>query len=300
MLPVLGLDVGGANLKAAHTAGPAVTRPFPLWKRPGDLADELRALVAPLPPFARLAVTMTGELCDCFATKREGVRHILDAVEAAAGPVPVQVWTTAGRFVTAAEARADPLAAAAANWLALATFAGRYAPHGPAVLIDVGSTTTDVIPLMDGRPVPAARTDPERLLSGELVYTGVRRTPVCALLGHLGAAELFATTHDVYLVLGMTPADPADRDTADGRPATLECARARLARMVCGDAEGVSPADTMALAHRLYERQWFLIRRQLACALDRLPKPPTPVVVASGSGEWLARAAVAPPSIDPP
>ena len=83
--PVLGLDVGGANLKAAHTAGPAVSRPFPLWKRPGDLADELRALVAPLPPFERLAVTMTGELCDCFATKREGVLHILTAVEAGAG-----------------------------------------------------------------------------------------------------------------------------------------------------------------------------------------------------------------------
>ncbi|MFL6120051.1 helix-turn-helix domain-containing protein, partial [Actinophytocola sp.] len=103
------------------------------------------------------------------------------------------------------------------------------------------STTTDVIPLIDGRPVPAARTDPARLQSGELVYTGIRRTPVCALLGDLGAAEFFATTHDVYLILGMTPADPADRDTADGRPATLECAHARLARMVCGDAESVSP-----------------------------------------------------------
>jgi len=67
---------------------------------------------------------------------------------------------------------------AAANWLALATYAGRLAPRGPAVLLDVGSTTTDVIPLQDGTPVPRGRTDPERLESKELVYTGVRRTPL--------------------------------------------------------------------------------------------------------------------------
>ena len=35
------------------------------------------------PAADRLAVTMTGELCDCFRTKAEGVLHILAAVDAA-------------------------------------------------------------------------------------------------------------------------------------------------------------------------------------------------------------------------
>ena len=178
MAAVLGLDIGGANLKAAHTAGPARSRPFALWKDPAGLPAALSALIGEMPRADRLAVTMTGELCDCFETKREGVAAILDAVEGAAGDQPVRVWRNDGRFVDTTAARAEPLKAAAANWLALATFAGRFAPKGPALLLDIGSTTTDVVPLRDGRPVPQGRTDPERLRCEELVYTGVRRTPV--------------------------------------------------------------------------------------------------------------------------
>src|SRR5689334_4768543 len=179
--PVLGLDIGGANLKAAHSSGAARSRPFALWKSPAALPGALRQLLRGWPPYDLLAVTMTGELCDCFATKREGVRALLDAVSAA-GAVPARVWLTDGRLVGIGAARSRPLRAAAANWLALATFAGRFAPRGPALLIDVGSTTTDIVPLMDGRPVPRGRTDAQRLRCDELAYTGVIRTPLCALL----------------------------------------------------------------------------------------------------------------------
>src|SRR5262245_58955102 len=139
----LGIDIGGANLKAATAQGEARNRPFPLWKDPQRLPDALRGLLADVPAAERLAVTMTGELCDCYATKREGVAAILDAVEAAAAGRRVLVWQTDGRFVSPAEARKAALLAAAANWHALATFVGRFAPRGPALLLDVGSTTTD-------------------------------------------------------------------------------------------------------------------------------------------------------------
>src|SRR6516225_11821769 len=89
---VLGLDVGGANLKAAHSGGAARSRPFALWNMPAGLTDALRELLCGWQPYDLLAVTMTGELCDCFATKREGVRAILDAVSAAAGLAPLRVW----------------------------------------------------------------------------------------------------------------------------------------------------------------------------------------------------------------
>src|SRR5205085_10035094 len=139
--------------------------------------------------------------------------------------------TTDGRFVNTTQARRDHLKTAGANWLAAATYAGRSATDGGAILIDVGSTTTDIIPIWNGVPCPAARTDWERLKSRELVYTGVRRTPVCALTDGDGAAELFATTLDVYLILGKIPEDSTNLDTADGRPATIDLAHARLARM---------------------------------------------------------------------
>ena len=103
---VIGLDVGGANLKAAHTAGPARTVPFALWRNAAGLADALKALLAPLPPAERLAVTMTGELCDCFETKRQGVNAILDAVEQVAAGRRVRVWGTGGGVLDADAARA--------------------------------------------------------------------------------------------------------------------------------------------------------------------------------------------------
>jgi probable H4MPT-linked C1 transfer pathway protein len=293
MLPqlpdVLGLDVGGANLKAAYSCRAVRLRRFALWKNPAALPDALRDLLGGMPDADLLAVTMTGELCDCFATKREGVHAILDAVEQVAGSVPVRVWLNDGRLVPLAAARAEPLRAAAANWLALATFAGRLAPIGPALLLDIGSTTADIVPLLDGQPVPRGRTDPERLDCGELVYTGVRRTPLCALLGSTGAAEFFATTQDAYLLLGDLPEDAADQDTADGRPATREAAHARLARMRCADRETFGEGETLVLARRVRATQIVLLRSAVERVARTLPGPPTTVVIA-GSGEFLARA----------
>jgi probable H4MPT-linked C1 transfer pathway protein len=288
MTDVLGLDVGGANLKAAHSRGGARLRPFALWRDPAGLAGALRDLLRDWPPYDRLAVTMTGELCDCYESKRQGVDAILDAVAAAAGSAAVRVWTTEGRFVDPATARAAPLRVAAANWLALATWAGRHAPAGPALLLDVGSTTTDVVPLLDGRPVPSGRTDPERLHSRELVYAGVRRTPLCALLGGEVAAELFATTLDVCLVLGLQPEAPTDTATADGRPATRAAAHARLARLHCADLETTTAAERHALAERAVARLMDRIGSAVGAIAERLPALPRTCVLA-GSGEFLGR-----------
>jgi probable H4MPT-linked C1 transfer pathway protein len=284
---ILGLDIGGANLKAADAGGRAVTVSFPLWKQPDRLADALHDLLEKFSPADALAVTMTGELCDCFPNKRQGVAHILEATERVAAGRPLLIWTNEGRFVDPAAARQRPLPIAAANWLALATIAGRWAPSGAALLIDVGSTTTDIIPLWDGRPVPHGRTDPERMRTGELVYTGVRRTPLCALLPGT-AAEWFATTLDVYLVLGNISEDSGDCDTADGRPATVSAAEARLARMRCADLETSTPQECRAMAEEVMVRQSLLLQDAIARVSLRLPQLPRTFVL-SGSGEFLAR-----------
>jgi probable H4MPT-linked C1 transfer pathway protein len=288
---VLGLDVGGANLKAAHTGGGARTAPFALWKRPADLAGALGEIVRPFPPAGRLAVTMTGELCDCFEDRRQGVCAILDAVEEVAAGRPVRVWGTDGAFASPAEARRAHLRTASANWLAAATFAGRFATRGPALFLDVGSTTTDVVPLLGGRPVPRGRTDAERLEQGELVYKGVGRTPVCALTQGRGAAELFATTRDVYLVLGLADECPDDRDTADGRPATRAHAHARLARMLGADRENSTEEQRLELARQVEARLVECVVEALGRVAAALPGAPG-AIVSSGSGELLARRAL--------
>ncbi len=296
---VLGLDVGGANLKAATSDGDAADRPFPLWNRPERLAAELASLAADLPPCGAVAATMTGELADCFASKAEGVRAIVAAVTAAFPDRPTLFWQTGGEFVAADDAADLPRLVAAANWHALATFCGRVVPVGPAVLIDLGSTTTDIVPLFDGRIASEGLTDPERLRSGELVYTGAARTPVCALGPTLTvagdetplAAEFFATTRDVHLVLGETREDDTDRDTADGRPTTRLFALSRLARMLCADPDEVGIETVHALAAAVAERQRLLIAFALDRVLDRIDG--TPHVLISGSGAFVAARVVA-------
>lgn len=298
----MGLDIGGATLKAATSDGIARSRPFPLWRSPSRLADEIDALVRGL-AFSSVALTMTAELCDCFRDKAEGVATILKAVSAAIGriaPDPwdhIAVWNTAGAFVDLATARDEPWTVAASNWLALATFAGRFVAADRALLIDVGSTTTDIIPLHAGTPVAVGRTDPERLASGELVYQGIVRTPLCAILPKvtLGGreyrtmAELFATAQDAYVVLGETPEDPSAVDTADGRPATAEFARDRIARMIGSDRTRFGDEDARNLARQVKANQVALLSAAITDVTRRSLDGRVDCVILSGQGEFLPR-----------
>ena len=292
----LALDIGGANLKAADGRKYACCRPFPLWKQSRELVGAVQALLADAPSCSRLALTMTGELADCFATKAEGVQFIVAATLEAAAGRDVRVYQTDGRLVSAAEAVRSPRLVAAANWHALARFAGRYAATGVALLLDIGSTTVDLIPLVDGVPCAIGATDTERLIAGELVYTGVERSPVCAVVSHTPyrgqlcplAQELFATTRDVYLVLRQLPEEPDNCDTADGRPATQEAALARLGRMLCADHGEFAHADGVALAQAVSAAQAAQVSAAARKVLSRLPAAPATIIL-SGHGDVLAQ-----------
>jgi len=294
-MSLLGLDIGGANLKAATADGQAVARSFEIWKAPNRLEAELESLIAQFPQPSQFAVTMTAELADCFATKAEGVAHVIRAVQQVAGDIPVRVWNTSGNFVDPAVAIAEPLRVAAANWHALASWAADHFQIDNGLLIDIGSTTTDLIPLAGRKSASAGLTDPARLQSSELVYTGVRRTPLCAVavsVPYRGgfcplAAELFATTQDVYLILqDIAPSDD-DFNTTDGRAATVEMSRARLARMLCCDRDEFSPEDARCAAQFIANVQLQILSTAAQRIRDRQSEPFETVVV-SGSGSFLA------------
>jgi probable H4MPT-linked C1 transfer pathway protein len=299
MSKTLALDIGGANIKVADGSGYAVSHPFALWKTPEQLTEKLAECLATAPPRDTLVVTMTGELCDCYETKREGVRHIVDATLKAAGNTPVLFYQTTGQFVPADEACEKYLLTAASNWHALATFATRFCDGKPGMLIDIGSTTTDIIPIENGREVALGRTDSERLGVGELVYQGVVRTPICALLGMVywrgynrlqTANELFTTSGDAYVLLGMLPEDPTNNDTADGKPFTLSAAHARMARTICGDRESVTLEEAQNFAHKachaqLHSLEWAY---GMVSWAKRSRKTTPAKIIFSGQGEFLA------------
>jgi hypothetical protein len=298
---VLGWDVGGAYVKAAVVEDAAggrrvrtASRPFEIWRDKHALPDILRALAAELPSPESVAVTMTAELSDVFRTKREGVGFVLDAV-GTISRAPVRVFTTAGEFVDPATARARPLDAAASNWVATAMLVGRFLPD--ALLVDIGSTTTDVIPVTGGRVAALGRTDPERLLAGELVYTGALRTNVAAIVRRVPlrggecpvASELFAVSGDAHVLLGSLAPDDYTCPTPDGRPPTPAFAGERLARVVCADGEMLGEGEIRAIAAAVAEAQV----EEIAAALDRVARRlvrPVPVIT-TGLGAFLARRA---------
>jgi hypothetical protein len=291
MPATLAVDIGGANTKAARLDGTSlrtVSRPFEVWRDREGLAAVLREIATG--PADAVAITMTAELSDAFRTKREGVAFVLDAAEAALGDRPLSVLTTAGELVSVEAARARPWDVAAANWVATAlAVAGE---HHDALLIDVGSTTADIIPIAAGRIAASGRNDLERLLAGELVYTGVLRTNLAATAPRVPvrggwcpvASELFAISADVHLVLRHLEPEAYDCPTPDGRPATAEFARERIARLVCSDVEQLDEAEIDAIAAYLHGEQV----RQIEEAARRVGPPDAPVV-AAGTGAFLAR-----------
>ncbi|TWT89973.1 hypothetical protein Mal64_03550 [Pseudobythopirellula maris] len=284
----LGVDVGGANLKVATADGFARSEPFDLWRRHKRLGRRLAELFAEAPTHDGYAVAMTGELADCYATKAEGVRHIVAAVVEAAGGRPVRFYGADSGWRDADAAIQATRLIAAANWRALADFAAPFVGQRPGLVIDIGSTTTDIVPVVAGKAAPAGLSDTERLLAGELVYTGVARTPLCAVtptLPYRGAecpvaAEWFATTADAWTLL-------AESNAADGeKPAAIS----RLARCVCADTEEFGAADARAAAMRVTERQTDQVAEAIESVASRLTEAPR-VAVLSGDGAFLAERA---------
>ncbi|HEV8177842.1 MAG TPA: hydantoinase/oxoprolinase family protein, partial [Gemmatimonadales bacterium] len=238
------------------------------------------------------AVTMTAELSQAFRTKREGVGFVLDALEAAFPQGKFQVYTVEGRFVNPSEARARPLSVGAANWAATACLVARTVPT--CILLDVGTTSADLIPIVNGQVVVEGRTDPARLLSGELVYTGALRTPTEAVTaqvplwgGNAGvSAEGFALIGDAHLWRGRLSSADYTCATPDGRPATREFAGERLARTVCADREMLDDVALDAIAGALASAQVGSVAAALQRILERWPVITTAVV--AGLGDFIA------------
>lgn len=301
---IAGWDVGGAHVKAARVVWRAgaiddvrvVVRPFEIWRDRDQLPSVLAEVGDELgiQGVQAAAGTMTAELSDVFRTKREGVLFVLDAMEQVFPRTPLHLLSITGEFVPADSARLRPLDFAATNWVASALFVAERYPE--CVLIDVGSTTTDIIPIRDGGIVAEGLTDPARLASGELIYTGVLRTNPNTLAGTVPvrgrmcrvSAEYFTVMADAYILLGRLSSEEYTCATPDGRAKSREAAAERLARLVCADGEMLGVEEAFKVAVYLHEEQLHQISEGLQQVLSRLDGArDTPLVVA-GAGSFLA------------
>ncbi len=292
-MSLIALDIGGANIKAADGRGNCVHLPFQIWKQKNDLPVALAELIHEMPSYSTVVVTMTAELADCFTTKQEGVEFVVDSV-VKSFTEPICVYLVNDRFVTPETAVNEFMLAAASNWYGLAKYAGRFGSEN-TVLLDIGSTTTDVIPLKNGEVAARGKSDHQRLVNCELIYTGIDRSSISGIMTHAvhrGQTcplmnEMFATTLDAYTVLGLLGEDASNTCTANGRPQTKNNCIARLARMFGKDETDFFEEDAIDFARQIQQAQIELIQGAVTDVTNRFREGEICVVV-SGQGEFLA------------
>jgi (4-(4-[2-(gamma-L-glutamylamino)ethyl]phenoxymethyl)furan-2-yl)methanamine synthase len=296
---IIGWDVGGAHLKAARAENGIITKaaqiPCPLWLGLGELDRAFADAEAAIGRAPLNAITMTGELCDAFATREEGVAGLAAIMVRLLGPGRAVFYAGRSGFAGDSEAADQANEIASANWHASAALTGMRARA--ALFIDMGSTTTDIIPVADGRPASLGYTDAERLAHGELVYSGLARSFLMAgpklvpFAGRWTALmnEWFATMADVHRIRGQLPEGADMMDAADGREKTAAASRARLARMIGRDRAEADDAAWERLAQFFAEAQLRGIMDAAALVLSRGLLDSRAPVVGAGVGRGMIR-----------
>ncbi|MFL9929222.1 hydantoinase/oxoprolinase family protein [Paraburkholderia sp. RL18-103-BIB-C] len=301
---VFGWDVGGAHVKVSMADGSATVLdvaqwPCPLWQGLDHLERTIGLVferwAQARTAGAQHAVTMTGEMVDLFGDRAEGVRAIVATLAQRLG-ARLRFYAGDAGWLAADACAAGWRHVASANWLATARWVCTRVAD--AVLIDIGSTTTDIIPMVGGRVVACASTDAGRLATGELVYQGVVRTPLCGVAHRIEFAgvtvnvmnEWFATTADVYRLTGeLDPLHDA-HPSADQGPKTEAASRARLARMIGRDAHEAGPPEWRGFAQRWRALQLREIGVNLARVVAVHPELAAAPLLGAGCGRFLVAA----------
>lgn len=296
---IIGWDVGGAHLKAALVEDGVVTQVVqhacPLWKGIHHLENAVNNIISQLPTEHSLhAVTMTGELVDCFKTRQEGVDAIILTLQQLLPSKDLLIYAGNRGFISPADIIADDyIRIASANWLASAGIAAHYVAD--ALFVDIGSTTTDILVISNHQVDAIGFTDYQRLVSGELLYTGVVRTPVMAICQHaifngqsMGLmAELFATMADVYRISQDLHPDHDQSETADGADKSMLASGLRLSRLTGYDFSEQDWPLWLAFANYIKAQQIALIHQACVRQGSRLNVENKPVLIAAGVGRFL-------------
>jgi probable H4MPT-linked C1 transfer pathway protein len=299
---ILGWDIGGAHVKAAllNSNGEAACvqqEPCPLWKGLVYLEQAIDKILSALPvQCARHAVTMTGELVDCFASREQGVMAIVQTLQAKLGAVQIDVFAGMQGFLPASHIQlSDVMAIASANWIASAQLVAKI--QAQALFVDIGSTTTDILLIENHTLHAQGLTDYERLVSGELLYTGIVRTAVMAVAQTAVfngrsmrlMAEYFATMADVYRLTGDLREQHDQSDTADGAEKSPEASAIRLSRMTGYEFNVEDWSLWLAFAQTLKQQQLSNIKQACMQQLQRTRQPKQSYIVGAGVGRFLAK-----------
>jgi probable H4MPT-linked C1 transfer pathway protein len=166
----------------------------------------------------------------------------------------------------------------------------------------VGSTSTSIIPIINGQIAAQGKTDLDKLVCGELVYTGSLRTNLAAITQTVPvkgtvstvSSELFALSGDIHLILNNITSEQYTCETADSKGTTHKEALNRLARLICADTEMLTENELIQIAQHIYEKQVQQITAGLKQVYKYTKKTATtkvPIIIAGLGKDFLAKKA---------
>ena len=297
----VGWDIGGAHLKTATinhqgTITSVEQIATPLWLATTNLEATICQTLEKAPDSALHCVTMTAELCDVFKDRNTGVIELTRRLEQCFKPKSFWLYAGERGFIRPKQVSTYLADIASANWHATASFAAQHLENG--ILIDIGSTTTDLIPFKSGRLISRARNDHERMRQSELVYTGVIRTPVMAVVQKIFyadrwqpiIAENFATMADVYRLTRALIEQDDLIPAADGADKSQVGSARRLARMAgldFGDKDDIIPWQEVA--KYIANVQMEKINQALLNILSRAEVSGTDLLLGAGAGQFMIK-----------
>ena len=295
----IGWDIGGAHLKMAsidHAGAVNFANQLatPLWKGLDSLENTMSKMHKQITQDSVThSITMTAELADIFKDRKSGVEEITGFLGSHFDKEDFQFYAGNSGLIKADEANSYVADIASANWHATASFVAQNIDEG--VLVDIGSTTTDIIPFASRQLLNTAYTDYERLRDNELVYSGIIRTPVMAVVNKIFcdgqwqniATENFSTMSDIYRLTGELNELDDMMPTADGAGKTPCDSARRLARMIGLDLEDENDIyPFMEMARHITDSHLEIINKSLSKILS-LHK--SNCLVGAGAGRFLVR-----------
>jgi len=266
-----------------------------MWKENTQLQRYLEKLIKNDPDIDVVCVSMTAELADGYLSKKEGVLDISKQVMNVFNDKKVFFVTFDG-LKTYNELKNNPLIAAAANWIGTAEII-KYIEED-CIFMDIGSTTTDIIPIKSKKECALGHSDLERLSTGELIYTGMLRTNLSSIVHSVPiyekdtrvSSEFFSITADVHRILGNINEEDYTCPTPDGKEKDIISCKRRLARLVCADLDTLENDEIIKLAKYLETKQICQIYDGLKEVVERT-NIKTVLVTSIGNGNLCEKAA---------
>ncbi|MFW5427001.1 MAG: hydantoinase/oxoprolinase family protein [Methylophagaceae bacterium] len=299
---ISGWDIGGAHLKVARCDDKGnnfqvIQVPCPLWQGIEYLKQAIEAILAELDSQHDLtAITMTGELVDIFADRKSGVAEILNCVAKHIEPKNMKVYGGQAGWLSIEQATRQWQMVASRNWQASASIAAAHQQNG--LFIDIGSTTCDIIPLINGKASSHGFNDIERQTSRELLYTGAIRTPLISLCqsapfkGELVslAAEVFATTGDCWVLLDKLNPESIQDISADNKPWHTQFCANRIAHLLGTDAVQTQLQPWQQLAQWFAQQQCHLVINAILHVISSHKMlPANAPIIGAGVGCFIAK-----------